>query len=177
MRILLIALLSIVVLSSCKENEPSGGEPDTYSEYFTVVDATNGKDLFINNTSYNPDSLVYYVEDVNQTIILVGNPLYTVTDSAVIFGPIGLHEFNLLQFNESNIDTVETVKKFDECGSECLRGELFQYYYNGNLIQEYNFEENPGLWNTFTRRNSDVALSTETAPMILVFEKEANNLD
>ena len=173
MKTILIALLGIIVLSSCKENEPSGGEPDTYSEYFMVVDATTGNDLFIDNPSYDPDSLVYYVEDINQSVILVGNPVYTVTDSAVIFGPIGLHEFNLLQFSKTDIDTVESVKIFDECGSECLRAELFQYYYNGDLIQEYNFVENPGLWNTFTRRNSDVALSTETAPMTLVFEKDS----
>ena len=174
----LIGILTIfTLLAACQEDESSGGEPAVYYDYFRVIDAETNKDLFLSHPEYKLDSFKINQKslkvDVNIEDLPWYTPPYTVTDTAIIFKPTDINDFNLLKFSENDIDTVEQVRK---CGST-MNGEdcsiLYnsKVFYNGRLADEFDFENNEGLFLQLLKTNGPRSNSPNEDTYIITFEK------
>jgi len=73
---------------------------------------------------------------------------YTVTDTAVVFGPLSLSEQNLLRLTPSQTDTICQVSRWEPRQTDEGRTRILMarsVFYNGKLVAELDFEKDPKL--------------------------------
>ncbi|WKN46283.1 hypothetical protein [Tunicatimonas pelagia] len=167
-------LMGIFLLAACQDEDSSGGEPAVYFDYFVVENIDTGEDIFLSSNMYNPDSLQFLVKNIDSQLTLLGNIPYIETDSAVIFGPLDFHEFNLLDFREGDVDSVEHIRV---CGTtqgerDCSILYKSTFYYNGALVDEFDFEDNEDLFLELVRFNGSQSNSPNENTYIFTFKKE-----
>ena len=177
MRTLLILLIECSLLSACKEEPSGGGDPAVYYDYFRFVDAATGKDLFLGSNRYHLDSLQRFVKDINGQISPVENLPYTENDTAIIFRTLGFYEFSLYKFSEYDIDTVENVRKCEKTvgGEDCSIVYNSKIYYNGTLVDEFDFEHDKELFMRLLETNGPTSGSPNKDTYIITFRKEVEH--
>ena len=141
-----LLLLVLPLLISCQQEQSGQPEPATWYDYFQVVDAGSGKDLFLGNADYTASQVRIRKISLGESGWLAIP--HTVTDSAVVFGPLALHEKNLLRFSAARTDTILMVQRWGQRASH--EGPVKQLlgrsiFYNGKLAAEQDFEKDPAL--------------------------------
>jgi hypothetical protein len=139
-------LLSFLLLISCKKEQISREEPVVYHDYFQITDAVSGKDMFLGNSAYTATQVRIRKIAFSESDWL--EIPHTVTDTAVIFGPLSLHEKNLLRLTASQTDTIRLEQRWGQRASQegpvkVLLGRSI--FYNGSLAAEQDFEKDPEL--------------------------------
>ena len=164
-----ISFLIIVVsftLVGCNEDD-SGDGPLGWNVFVSFID-TEGNDFFDGQTDYNREEVFwYYLQETPNDIIIL--PLserrhdVMIDGDSVITYSLPPISFLCLSFGNGDIDTL--TYDFESSGTTDTRNALLipeylrkysvlRYYYNGELVQTYDFESDPDLIFDLVQRNS-----------------------
>jgi hypothetical protein len=139
MKIILIALLGISVLSSCRE-ESLGGEPQVFYDYFKIVDASTGEDYFLANPDEDPENLHVYWRDRSGNFVISNEVIYRSVNKSFIFGPLFFTDdpenVYQLKFPNGDIDTIQV-----EATGDGDFDDIFSFYYNSRLTDVFDFTD------------------------------------
>ena len=150
----LLALFLVALASfACQEDEPDGGEPLFYDDYFRVVDAETGEDWFVTHPNYDAESVEMSIVDPNGVTIDRDIPVQQL-DGETVFGPALLNSalpnetevIYYLAFDSQDVDTLrrEAVRCNDDCSAGNYEGvSSLTYYYNGELMEYLDFRFDP----------------------------------
>jgi len=139
MKTLLIALLGISVLSSCRE-EYLGSEPLVFYDYFKIVDTSTGEDYFLSNPGEDPENLHVYWKNHSGELIQSEEILYKNVNGNLVFGPVYLvnddEPVYQIELPNGDMDTV-----YVEATGDGNLDDVFRFYYNDRLTDVFDFTD------------------------------------
>ena len=139
MKILTIILTAFFLLAACREDESSGGEPAVIYDFFRVVDSSTGEDLFINKPTLNPEEVELFMKNRSNEWVNL-DLTYTEFDNHTVFGPVvfinDTYFMYKLELPNGDTDTIQV-----EATGDANYDDVFKFYYNGELNEEYDFTD------------------------------------
>lgn len=139
MNTILIALLGISLLSSCRE-ESLGGEPQVFYDYFKIVDASTGEDYFLVNPDENPVNLHVYWRNRSGEFIESEEIIYKNVNGNLVFGPVYLvnddESVYQIELPNGDLDTIHV-----EATGDGDLDDIFRFYYNSRLTDVFDFTD------------------------------------
>ncbi len=150
----LVFLLVIIMFSTHCGNEEAPGEPIPYVHFFVFVDE-NGNDFFATNPLYIADSVKYHYKDnaylrdfISYKFKYEGYHNEDYENYNVFESVVWSYEQYII-FGNGDIDTLHATWRpsgLNPIISFFLpEFKEFSYYYNGELIDHWNFETGEGI--------------------------------
>lgn len=174
-----VLIVLLCVLWSCGvDDDESCGDPYDWKHYFAFVNEEN-VDFFASAAeSYSYDDVRYFTPQSAGIEEYSFEHMFT-AGNRYIFGQYdwGLSMY-YISFGNGDIDTL--VAEWDpplttNVHSDFCKIERYRYFYNGQLVNEWDFVENPSLRIELYGRNSVEEMETiPSDPYIILLPKKPN---
>lgn len=166
----LIILLTPLLITSC---ESEVGEPLDWDHYYKFVDA-DGNDFFDTHPDYEIPSIFF-----NRTPDIHGFSDTAISNGQRILGVDGFiwarGEPTLFDYGNGDIDTLELSWTPSDIDQPSIDNKLktMSYYFNGELVDHWDFERDPDLLFQMKNTNSPPRVDRGFEPFFTTLVKEA----
>jgi hypothetical protein len=163
--IILNFLLVIMIINFIGCKEDTCEEPIQIRNFFVFMNSGGG-DFFDSDTRYDPDKITFSCRQLIDIKIING-----------------FHNFELypgscesiINFGNGDLDTLKMVWEPGVYGTRnCDDLKKTSYYYNGKLIDTWDFEANPNLFHEIAERNVPDNGKWSNNPIIITIPKQAD---
>ncbi len=161
-------LLGTLLLPRCTKAVQEG-EPVTYNLFFIIKNRQTGNDFFLNNPTYKVDSLKELLNTGLKDKIRIDSSSST-QFKRIEWGTTSRKSF-LIDYGNGDIDTIRHEWYPASNTFDFNRADWSKVYFNGALVKNFDFANDPSLKTEVPNRNNPEASVWSNNPIVIELRK------